>query len=214
MRDPGILILAKAPLAGQVKTRLCPPCTYAEAAAIAQAALSDTLDAAVATGSPVVLALDGAPGAWLPPRVCVVAQVRGTFNDRLAAAWSRLPNGGVQIGMDTPQVTPALLGAALEATRSSGAALGLATDGGWWILGLAAPDARVFAEVPMSTSGTGVAQLRRLRTLGYEPRLLPELSDVDTWPDACTVADLVPRSRTRHTVARVASRLTAGVRAT
>jgi glycosyltransferase A (GT-A) superfamily protein (DUF2064 family) len=126
MFAPGILVMAKAPLPGRAKTRLSPPCTFAEAAEIAEAALCDTLEAAASSGHPVVLALEGEPGSWLPPGIDVVAQVAGSFNDRLAAAWTHLAQGGVQIGMDTPQVTAELLGLAIAATDSTGSALGLA----------------------------------------------------------------------------------------
>ena len=50
-----LIVLAKEPVPGRVKTRLCPPCTPVEAASIAAAALADTLDAAVRT-TPVVVA--------------------------------------------------------------------------------------------------------------------------------------------------------------
>ena len=65
-----LAVIAKAPVAGRVKTRLCPPCTPEEAAALAEAALRDTL-AAMAAAAPRaawrrrVVVLDGAPGAWL-----------------------------------------------------------------------------------------------------------------------------------------------------
>ena len=62
---------------------------------------------------------------------------------------------GVQIGMDTPQVTPALLDEALASARLHRAALGLAVDGGWWAIGLRRPDSQVFAGVPMSTQADG-----------------------------------------------------------
>jgi glycosyltransferase A (GT-A) superfamily protein (DUF2064 family) len=114
MRPSSILVMAKSPRPGMAKTRLCPPCTPDEAASIAQAALCDTLDAALGCGRRVVLALAGPPGPWLPDGVVVVPQVTGTFNERLDAAWSHLPAGGVQIGMDTPQVDSARLEAGAE----------------------------------------------------------------------------------------------------
>lgn len=209
MNVPGILVMAKAPVPGHVKTRLCPPCTPLEAADVAMASLGDTLDAAIAggrsVGRSVVLALAGEPGPWVPRGIRVVEQVNGTFNERLDAAWTHLPNGGVQIGMDTPQVTAELLAAALEATAASGAALGLADDGGWWILGLRCPDERVFVDVAMSTATTGRQQLDRLRALGYSPALLPALNDIDSWADACQVASSLPGSRTAAAVSRVAA---------
>ena len=63
-----LLVMAKAPVAGRVKTRLCPPCTPAEAAAIAEAALADTLDAVAACGAGRrIVALDGEPGPGCRP---------------------------------------------------------------------------------------------------------------------------------------------------
>jgi glycosyltransferase A (GT-A) superfamily protein (DUF2064 family) len=199
--------MAKAPRAGVVKTRLCPPCTPHDAAAVAASALADTLDAALATDRPVVLALDGPPGPWERRDLRVVAQVGATFAERLARAWAHLPAGGVQIGMDTPQCTPALLLLALDAVHEHGSALGPATDGGWWLIGLERPHPMVFERVVMSTPTTGRDQLRRMRALGLSPAQLPTLTDIDTWPDARTVAEAIPDSRTARTVARVAGAL-------
>lgn len=199
--------MAKAPRPGVVKTRLCPPCTPDDAAAIAASALHDTLDAAVATGRPVVLALAGPATGWARAGVRIVEQVGPTFTARLAAAWTQLPAGGVQIGMDTPQCTTDLLETALDAVREHGAALGLATDGGWWLLGLDRPRPGVFHGVEMSTPTTGRVQRQRMRTLGLTPAVLPTLTDIDTWSDARQVAAEVPGSRTAATVERIAASL-------
>lgn len=185
-----VLVMAKAPVPGRVKTRLCPPCTPAEAAAIAEAALADTLDAVAACGAGRrIVALDGAPGPWLPPGFEVIPQVGGGLDHRLAAAWSAAGGAGVQIGMDTPQVTPALLDGALASLDEAPAALGLAVDGGWWAIGLRQPDPRVFVGVPMSTGHTGAAQLARLRSLGLSVTMLPALVDLDTVADLPAVTE-------------------------
>lgn len=192
-----LLVVAKAPVAGRSKTRLCPPCTPGEAAALAEAALADTLDAVAATGARHVLALDGEPGPWLPPGFRVFAQRGYGFDERLANAWDDAGGPCVQIGMDTPQVTTALLESAMAAldTAGTGAALGFATDGGWWALGLRRPDRRALLGVPMSTAFTGAAQLHRLRALALRVTPLPELRDVDRFDDALAVAAGAPASR-------------------
>ncbi len=184
MNGPHVLVMAKSPVAGRVKTRLCPPCTPEEAAALAEAALADTLEAVAASGAARrILALDGAPGPWLPPGFDVVPQSLGGLDRRLAAAWTTAGGPGIQIGMDTPQVTPALLDEALSALDTSDAALGHAADGGWWAIGLRQPDARVFLDVPTSTSRTGALQEARLRALGLDVGPLPTLVDLDTVAD-------------------------------
>lgn len=187
--------MAKAPLAGRVKTRLCPPCSAAEAAEIAEAALADTLEAVAGSAADRrIVALDGAPGAWLPPNFEVVPQVAGPFDVRLTAAWAVAGGPGVQIGMDTPQVTPQLLDDALALLDDHGAALGPAADGGWWALALRRPDPRTFRGIAMSTARTGRNQLARLRALGNDVALLPTLVDLDTAADLEAVS-AGPRTR-------------------
>ena len=185
-----VLVMAKSPIAGRVKTRLCPPCTPQEAAALAEAALADTLAAAAACGADRrIIALDGSPGEWLPAGFDVVPQVDGPFDRRLTAAWAAAGGPGVQIGMDTPQVTAALLDDALAGLEEHDAALGLAVDGGWWAIALRQPDARAFLGVPMSTAQTGAAQRARLHRLGLDVRALPTLVDLDTVADLPAVIE-------------------------
>jgi len=190
MRGRHILVMAKSPVPGRVKTPLCPPCTHEEAAALAEAALADTLQAVAGCGADRrIVALDGAPGPWLPPGFDVVPQVIGTFDRRLAAAWTAAGGPGLQIGMDTPQVTPELLDEGLAALDAAGAALGLAVDGGWWAIALQAADPRVFLDIPMSTTATGGAQLARLQQLGLAVMMLPTLVDLDTFDDLPAVTE-------------------------
>lgn len=199
-----VLVMAKAPVAGRVKTRLCPPCTPAEAAAIAEAALADTLDAVSACGaSRRIVALDGAPGPWLPPGFEVIPQVGGGFDRRLAAAWAAAGGAGVQIGMDTPQVTPALLDRALGSLDDTSAALGPAVDGGWWAIALRRPDPRVFLGIPMSTDATGAAQHARLHSLGLSVTTLPALVDLDTVADIPAVTESGTAIRTAAQARRI-----------
>jgi len=193
-----IIVMAKAPVPGRVKTRLCPPCTLDEAAALAEAALVDTLAAALASSTDrVVLALAGRPGPWLPAGVEVVSQRGSGFGERLAAAWSDIGGPALQIGMDTPQVTPALLDLASAVLEAPGtdAVLGPAEDGGWWSVGLRRADPAAFIGVPMSRPDTGARQMARLRELGLRTATLPSLRDVDTIADAHEVAALAPDTR-------------------
>jgi glycosyltransferase A (GT-A) superfamily protein (DUF2064 family) len=139
-----ILVIAKEAVPGRVKTRLCPPFTIGQAARLAAAALEDTLRTVAAT--PVrhrVLALQGRPGLWLPGGFVVIPQRGRGLDQRLAAAFTdthRLhPMPTVLIGMDTPQLTSALLQSAATALASHDAVYGPAADGGFWLLGLRRP---------------------------------------------------------------------------
>lgn len=203
-----LLVLAKRPVPGRVKTRLCPPCTPEQAAALAAAALDDTLAAVLATPARRrVLVLDGAPWAGLPGDLDVVAQRGAGLDERLAAAFADAAGGepALLVGMDTPQVTPALLGAAVDALLAPGAdaVLGAADDGGYWAIGLRRPDPAVFLGVPMSTGDTGAAQHARLADLGLAVTLLPTLRDVDVADDAVAVAGAAPTTRFAGTVRAV-----------
>ncbi|GAA3576312.1 DUF2064 domain-containing protein [Amycolatopsis ultiminotia] len=207
-----LLVIAKAPVPGFAKTRLCPPATAEQAGEIAAAALLDTLDAVNATaGALPVVAMTGdltaaARGTEIRQalqRVTVLAQRGEDFATRLAnahadtaAAHAGLPV--FQIGMDTPQVTSELLAACIEPVLAGArsAVLGAAEDGGWWGLGLADPrHADVLARVPMSQQDTGARTREALSTNGIRTGELPILSDVDTMVDARRVAALRPEGR-------------------
>jgi rSAM/selenodomain-associated transferase 1 len=200
-----VAVIAKAPVPGRVKTRLCPPCTAEQAAALAEASLRDTLAAmatvareadAVDGGLRVrrAIVLDGAPGAWLDGET-VVPQRGGGLAERLAGAFDDLGGPALIVGMDTPQLTPAHLRHALAALREHDAVLGPASDGGYWGIGLRTPDARALHGVPMSVDHTLAAQRARLAALGLCCADADELLDVDTIEDAAAVASLAPDTR-------------------
>ncbi|WP_405748780.1 DUF2064 domain-containing protein [Streptomyces sp. NBC_01411] len=192
-----LLVIAKEPLPGRVKTRLTPPYTPQQAAQIAEAALSDTLTAVLdCPARRRILVLEGAPGKWLPPGIEVVPQSGGGLDERLAAAFALCTGPALLVGMDTPQLTPALLAPVLGPGGWSGcdAWFGPAADGGFWALGFAEPRPELIRGVPMSTPGTGAAQRARLTDAGLTVRDLPELRDVDTADDVRTVAAAIPHS--------------------
>ncbi|WP_374983988.1 DUF2064 domain-containing protein [Streptomyces fradiae] len=190
-----LLVIAKAPVAGRVKTRLTPHFTPEQAAELARAALQDTLAAVLdAPAKRRVLVLDGRPGAWVPEGIEVLPQGVGGLDARLAAAFSHTDDPALLIGMDTPQVTPNLLARGLDFSETD-AWFGPADDGGFWALGLAEPDPALLLGVPMSVAHTGREQRRRLTASGRAVRDLPELCDVDTPADAAQVAAAIPGTR-------------------
>jgi len=205
-RQVHVTVVAKAPVAGRVKTRMSPPCTPTEAAAIAEAALADTLAAATASGADrVVLALDGEPGPWLPPGVEVISQGEGPFGDRLQRVWDAVGAPGLQIGMDTPQLSARDIDAALAQLDPPevDAVLGPALDGGWWALGLDRPCADLFAGVAMSRPDTGDQQRARLVDLGLRVASLELRRDADDFTDAVAVAEECPTTRFAALVRRI-----------
>ena len=202
-----VLVVAKAPVPGRVKTRLGRVIGMEGAALLAAAALRDTARACRA-GFPAGrchLALDGdltgavdGPGLGSLLEGWTVFPQRGDgLAERLVHAHLEVAARGagavLQIGMDTPQVTPGLLHRASQALEDSDAVLGPALDGGWWLLGVR-DGTRVTAVggVPVSTPTTGADTRRALEADGLVVAVTSVLRDVDTVADADAVAATVP----------------------
>jgi glycosyltransferase A (GT-A) superfamily protein (DUF2064 family) len=202
MTDTRVLVVAKAPVAGRVKTRLGAEIGLAAAAEVAAASLLDTMAVCRDGFGPdgCLLSLSGdfadavrgdelirAAEGWS------VARQRGsTFAQRLANAHVDVPPGGpvVQVGMDTPQLTPALLATVAVAAGEHDAVLGPAEDGGWWVLALRSPTAaRSLHDVAMSTPTTYDDTRRALVGEGLDVAVADTLRDVDTVADADAVAE-------------------------
>lgn len=204
-----IVVMAKECIPGKVKTRLHPPLSYDEAAQVAAAALSDTLDAVRSLpATRRVLAFDGD----IVPREAhgfeVLPQIDGSLDQRMAAVFDAVEGPTVLIGMDIPQISRFHFEQLLTGwTEDIDAWFGPAVDGGWWALGLRSPDGSLVRGVPTSREDTGALQLARLRAAGMTVGTLPTVNDIDTIDDAIEVAELVPASRYGRTFASVSRRL-------
>ncbi len=211
-----VLVVAKSPVPGDVKTRLGADIGMEAAAEVAAASLLDTLRAcrvafsagrchlAVAGDLRLGLRADeigDALAGW-----DVFAQRGQDFAARLVHAHATVADQDgapvVQIGMDTPQVTGDLLrdvGRALGASSdaaSPDAVLGRAEDGGWWVLGLRdAHDAAPLRDVPMSAATTYAKTRAALEAAGRRVAGTAVLRDVDTVADADAVAGQAPDSQ-------------------
>ncbi|SER10907.1 TIGR04282 family arsenosugar biosynthesis glycosyltransferase [Actinokineospora terrae] len=207
-----LLVLAKSPRPGFVKTRLCPPATPEQAARVAAAALLDTIRALCAVpGAQPVIVLSGDLDDAVDHRelrravrdLPVIPQRGDTLGARITAAHDDVADllpgtDTLQLGMDTPQISPTLLRDCSHALHApdADALLGPAADGGWWILGLRDPrQARVIANIPTSRDDTGKRTAAALRDSGLRLVGAPELTDVDTVADARLVAASLPGSR-------------------
>jgi hypothetical protein len=205
---PHVLVVAKAPVPGQVKTRLGRDVGLLEAARLAAAALLDTVEMASTAFGPgrCHLALAGelagaeaeadlrrALAGW------TVRPQRGdSFGARLAAAHEDLASapGVVQIGMDTPHLTAGQLVSVVRGLHGHDAVLAPAEDGGWWALALRDPGrAAPLSGVPMSTDRAGEDTRAALEASGLDVGTGPLARDVDTVADAEVAARLAPGTR-------------------
>jgi glycosyltransferase A (GT-A) superfamily protein (DUF2064 family) len=203
-----VLVVAKAPVAGRVKTRLGAEIGMERAADLAVAALIDTLRTCVAAvgvdrcrlalegdlaDTPYADRLAAATDGWV-----VFPQRGDALGDRLAQSMVDLadeaPGPVVQVAMDTPQVEVAdLTGVVGHLACGSDAVVADAEDGGWWALALADPrHAEHVRGVPTSTPTTGVVTRRALEAAGLRVHGARMLRDVDTAADAAAVAAACP----------------------
>lgn len=213
---PTILVMAKAPRPGQVKTRLHPLLGPGGCALLQAALIEHTVATALATGRRVVLAFDP-PDARAGIReliaghgeVELIPQSGEHLGERMTtAADAALPSGGrlVVIGTDAPTATADLLTQAFTALEAGSAAvIGPALDGGYFLLGLNWPAPDAFAIDPALWSGEHVAgaTMRKLRRLPGTVVHLPTLRDLDTPEDA---AALLADPALPRTIARVLRR--------
>jgi len=191
-----LVVIAKEPVPGRVKTRLHPPLSYEQAADLASAAIDDTLEAVASLpATRRILLFDGMHAPASAAGYDVVHQVQGDLDERLGAIFDLVSEPTVLIGMDTPQVTAADLAPAFDWTGGRDAWFGPANDGGWWALALRRPDGDLLRGIPTSRDDTGALQLARLRAAGLSVGMLTELTDVDTIDDALAAASVAPSSR-------------------
>lgn len=211
MTAPTLLVVAKAPVPGQVKTRIAKTIGDDAAAELAAAALLDTLDAAAAVGWPLVVAMTGdltqatRYGEIIDAmRATTVIEQRGDgLAERLANAHADADagHGTVQVGMDTPQITVQDFLEAGRLVEAGHRTIGLAEDGGWWLLGLPdGADAAVLVDVPMSDPDTGALTEKALGKVEH----VAVRRDMDTWEDAVAIAADLPISRLTTAVSAIA----------
>ena len=145
-----------------------------------------------------MLVLDGEPGPWLPDGFEVIAQRGDGFGERLANAVRDVGEPLLMVGMDTPQLTRALLAGALERLDEPAvdAVLGPTPDGGYWAIGLAARrPARVRRRADEHAADRRRASARGCASWACARRSSTTLRDVDTFDDAAAVAALAPWTR-------------------
>lgn len=202
-----VLVVAKSPVAGRVKTRLGSVIGLCAAADLAAAALLDTLETAAASVGAdrchLALAGDLAEAARGPEIEDVVrgwrisTQRGDSFAARLAAAHADAGTGPVaQVGMDTPQMTSDDLARVFADLDGHEAVLGPADDGGWWVLGRRDPRAmRALVGVAMSRPTTYADTWAALERRRLRVGATCSLRDVDTVADAEAVAAAAPETR-------------------
>lgn len=185
--------MSKAPRAGQVKTRLVPPLTHEEAARLNACFLHDTAAAiasiqdkrarGIAVYTPIGAEIDYVD--ILPRQFELLPQRGEDFGERLLNALIDLFKVGFSsvclIDSDSPTVSGEVYSRAIEllSTHENPVVLGPSDDGGYYLIGLKKPHARLFQEIDWSTERVLEQTKFRAAELGLKTELLPVFYDVD-----------------------------------
>lgn len=114
-------------------------------------------------------------------------QVGQDLGDKMANAFDLIFKSGsskcVLIGSDCGQLTTEILGSAFEALEEVDVTLGPARDGGYYLIGMKQLNRKIFEDITWSTNEVAAQTILRIKNSGLSYRLLPELSDVDTFED-------------------------------
>ena len=204
MKPVRILVFAKAPVPGRVKTRLAPKLGEAGAARLAARLLELALDQARAAGvGPVELCMSPAPGHpdWasvpLPADIQPSDQGDGDLGERMARAARRVLAAGTAVlltGTDCPGLDATRLRLAAARLADHDAVLYPAEDGGYPLLGLKAEAPSLFEAMPWSTPAVARLTLERLAALGWRTWVGDRLRDIDT-PEDLALAGPIPGFR-------------------
>jgi len=195
-----LLLFAKAPIAGQVKTRLHSHCSPEQAAVIAEILLEES----------IVKAQSAWPGevhlsVWLDYQheflqrmqkrysLKVAQQAAGDLGEKMLAALNGFGYPAVVMGCDAPHVPAQVLQNAFDILSSGQSVIGPSEDGGYYLLGLQQPQPNLFNDIAWGGDQVLETTLVRARSTGLALHQLDVLNDVDEWQDVCRAARVLPR---------------------
>jgi len=189
-------IFCKTPSAGVSKTRLSPPLTPDQCAALSACFIRDlaTTIAEVAADDIVPYAVYTPGGSedalreLLPPFFRLLLQVEGDFTARVVAATRELlanHDGAILVNADSPTLPMSILRNAVDATRRGGLVLSPALDGGYTLIGVSALHERLYRDIPWSTPDVYASTVARATEVGVPVTKVPGWYDID---DAASLA--------------------------
>ncbi len=180
-----ILIFARAPVLGQVKTRVARRSTPEFALRLYRCLLERTLALVKNISVEVCFFVDGDASAF--SEQLVFAQHGRDLGERMTRAFAHTFARGrkscVLIGSDCPSLTPEIIESAFQALGKNDVVIGPARDGGYYLIGMNALHEELFQRISWSSSEVLKQTVERIRVEGLTFFLLPVFSDVDEWED-------------------------------
>lgn len=203
-------IYAKQPLPGQVKTRLCPPLTQHEAAALYRCCLTETVQR-MQQGSFALAICYAGERQWFAdnfPGVRLIAQRGVDLGARMADSLCSLLQQGYQqvvlIGSDAPDLPLSLIEQAFRELQQHQLVLAPASDGGYVLIGEAVHHPELFSAMPWGSGEVLAETLRRIEFSGIKAKQLPGWEDLD---DLAALQRLLLRSPTSATAKHLRQQL-------
>ena len=205
MKGPALVVMARAPMPGQVKTRLQPDLTPEQCAAVYEAFLRDTLNLAVSlsqytcflafTPSEACIFFEG----FTQREIILLPQTGNNLGQRIYHLMHLLENMEyspvVLIGSDIPTLQPGILQQAIEELRTFDLCLGPSQDGGYYLVGSRHADKRIFCGIPWSTPDVLKITIRKAKEAELSLALLEECIDVDTFEDLKKLSVIIKELR-------------------
>lgn len=201
LRKKALGIFAKEPVAGRVKTRLCPPLSPQQAASLYETSLCETLRA-MAGGDFDLVLFHAGDSAWFRksfPGLRLVRQEGADLGERMAVALKVLQadyERAALIGSDSPDLPRSLVDEAFRSLGRADAVVAPAFDGGYVLVGERRHHPELFRAIPWSTSAVLQITRRRIAELGINFRELPPWEDVDDLPSLQRLMRRSPNSET------------------
>jgi rSAM/selenodomain-associated transferase 1 len=196
-----IIIMAKVPLAGTVKTRLQPFLTPDKCAELATAFLQDAENKVKTVCENTILAYSPADNLnilenILETKNTYIAQTGENIGERMLNAFkfafAQNSDGVVIIGTDSPTFPADFIRQAFEYLETSAdLVLGKTVDGGFYLIGLRKLVPNLFENIAWSTSSVFEQTVTNAVELGLKKKLLPEWYDIDTPADLCVLRDKI-----------------------
>lgn len=190
-----LIIFAKEPVPGQVKTRLSPPLSPQASAQLYSQFLEDVLEEMVRLPE-IKITLAYSPDSaqayfqnLIPPEITLVAQAEADLGERLVQAfvWGFAQRFETVLirNSDSPDLPGSLVLEAQEVLKSgrAQAVLGPCPDGGYYLVGLKTPQPQLFQGINWSSRTVLADTLAQAERLGLTTHLLPSWLDIDTFED-------------------------------
>jgi rSAM/selenodomain-associated transferase 1 len=194
-----LLLFAKAPVAGKVKTRLQPQCSAEQSADIAKILLQETLRKATQNwrGKVYLCVWPDQQNDFLQSMadrytVELITQDSGDLGDKMHLAFERTGYPAAIIGCDAPHIAPSTFVQAYESLSRGQNVIAAAEDGGYYFIGLAQPAAGLFGDMSWGEDRVFLETMQRAQQQAKEFVQLKTLNDIDAWQDVLSAVNELP----------------------